>query len=422
MAISPRSRRAIGRFFLLAMVGTHAFFLWSVRGRIQKGDPDFTVYYTAGKILREGRGRQLYDAHVQEAVQREFATNSDIRRGPLPYIHPPLEALLFLPLTFLPYGKAFVLWNVLNLGMLFAIARLVRRDLSALQQVSIWEWVLALLAFFPVFANFLQGQDAILLLLAFVLGFRALEHNAEFIAGCWLGLTVFKYHFAIPLVVILAVWKGRRLAAGFALTASAAVVISLAIVGWHGALQYPAYAWYIATVPGHGQTPLGLMPNLLGFATGWSFLEDFGFMRWAAIVVSAGLLIAVACMRDLARGPNQGPNNDPRLFRLSFACAVVAAVLVSYMANAHDLSLLVLPLALVADHCVAGWSERQVRALLVPVAPLLVSPIWIFLWMWWGKLNLVVILLLWWVYAMRREMLRLTVSGVRAAAPVTSSP
>ncbi|MGP8093146.1 MAG: glycosyltransferase 87 family protein [Candidatus Sulfotelmatobacter sp.] len=433
--IPPRSWRTIGRFLLLMMVAIHAAFLWSVRGRIQKGDPDFTVYYTAGKILREGHSAELYNGFTQQTVQWEFATDSDIRQGPLPYIHPPFEALIFLPLTFLPYGDAFVLWNLLNLAMLFAIALLLRRSLDtggdSLRQIPLWEWVLALLAFFPVFANFLQGQDAILLLLVFVLGFHALDRNADFTAGCWFGLGVFKYHFVIPLVLILAVWRGRRLVLGFAAAASAAALLSLGIVGWHGALRYPGYAWRVVSLPGHGQTPIALMPNLLGFATGWPFMENLGW-PWRLIVLAAdaALLIVVARISHLARAngandrtPKQTRNfTDQQFFRLSFACAVIAAVLVSYLTNAHDLCLLVLPLALLADYVAIHWSERQaVRVLLIPVVPLLLSPLWIFLWMRWGKLNLVAIPLLWWIYAMRRELQRLRNNQAGTAARITSS-
>ncbi len=116
---------------------------------IAKGDPDFTVFYTAGKMLREGRSAELYDPRAQQAVQREFTNNSDLRRGPLPYIHPPFEALVFLPLTFLPYGWAFSLWNLLSMGMLLEVALLLRRTLTSLREVPVWEWLLAFLAFFP---------------------------------------------------------------------------------------------------------------------------------------------------------------------------------------------------------------------------------------------------------------------------------
>ena len=67
-----------------------------------KGDPDFTVFYTAGKMLREGRASQLYEPRRSRPCRESLPTDSDLRRGPLPYIHPPFEALLFVPLTFWP--------------------------------------------------------------------------------------------------------------------------------------------------------------------------------------------------------------------------------------------------------------------------------------------------------------------------------
>jgi Glycosyltransferase family 87 len=383
--------------FLLAVLGTHVFLLWNVRNRVPKGDPDFTVYYTAARILREGRGPALYDAATQQAVQWQFTANSDIRRGPLPYIHPPFEALVFLPLTYLTYSTAFWVWNSANLLLLFVIALLLRRSSLSLPAIPMWEWVLALLAFFPVFANFLQGQDAILLLLVLVLAFRALDRNAPFLGGCWLGLGVFKYQFVIPLIVILAVWKSWKLISGFAATGSLMGLLSLAIVGWHGALQYPAYAWRIVSVPGHGQTPPGLMPNLLGLVTGWPWPRDMAWaLRLVVIAGSAALLVAVARGRELG--------SDRRSMRLGFGCAVITAALVGFNTNMHDLCLLVLPLALLADHCAGRWSDRRrTRELLVPVLPLLISPLWILLWMEWGRLNLMAILMLWWLYSMKKE-------------------
>jgi hypothetical protein len=397
---------------VLAVLGTHAFFLWSVRARIAKGDPDFTVFYTAGKIVREGRGSQLYDGPTQQAVQRDFTTDADLRRSALPYIHPPFEALLFLPLTFLPYTAAFVLWNAVNLGLLFVIALRLRESVSFLRQVALWKLVLIALAFFPIFANFHQGQDAILLLLLVVMGFRALENEEQFTAGLWLGLAVFKYHLIVPLVLILALWKGRRFAAGFAAMASAAAVVSVAIVGWHGALEYPVYAWRVVSGPIFGGIPFRQLPNLLGLVTGWPYVEKAGWpARTAVLVATLALLIVVA------RCP--GATKDRRVFRLCASCAVIAALLAGFSTNTYDLSLLVMPLAFVADYCLSERSENsQARAgLLVPAIPLLISPLWFLLWMRWARINVMAVFLVWWLFAIRSEIMRLRARGGEAPIP-----
>jgi hypothetical protein len=380
------------------VVSFHILFLWNLRGRAKKGDPDFTVYYTAARILREGHGHSLYDPGTQLAAQREFTANSDIRRGPLPYIHPPVEALIFWPLTFLPYFTALELWNALNLFSLMVIWLLLRRALPSLQKIAFGDWMLLSLAFFPVLANFHQGQDAILLLLLLVLGFRALDRNSDFAAGCWFGLGVFKYHFVIPLFLILGLWRGRRFIFSFCTTAASMALISLAIVGWRGALQYPVYAWRVVSMPSLGGLPPSLTPNLLGLLAAVPFFHQGWPLRSATLIASLGLLLAVAFM-----GRSKG--DRPRS-RLNFAAAVIASLLAGYSTNTYDLSLLLLPLAIVANNCLTDDCPKSSTAkfTLLPVLPLLVSPLWFVLWLHWWRTNFMAVFLLLWIYAIWREL------------------
>ena len=349
-------------------------------------------------MLREGRGPQLYHPNAQLAVQAEFARNSDIRRGPLPYIHPPFEALFFLPLTLLPYAQAFVAWNLINLAILFGVARLLKNSLLSLQSIPIWQMVLLGLAFFPVFANFHQGQDAILLLLVVTLSFRALDRDADFLAGCWLGFGLFKYHLILPLALVLTIWRGRRFILGFAASSSAAVLISLGLVGWKGVTEYPAYAWRVVSQPAIGGIPPRQLPSLFGLLAGWPLSQQIGSaVPVAAVAASVALLIIVAALRKCAR--------DKASFRLCFAGAVIAALLVGLSTNSYDLSLLVLPLAVL----VGCRFERPLdgSSLIAPAVPLLISPLWFFLWMRWQRINLMAVFLLWWLFVLIAEVRRL---------------
>lgn len=399
--ISVQAYKTGAYLFLVGMLATHAYFFWSVRGRIARGDPDFTVFYTAGKVVREGLGSELYEPGTQKQVQREFATDTDIRQGALPYIHPPFELLVFLPLTFLPYRAAFVTWNLVNLGLLAGVMWLLKGSVAWMKGIPVWLLVLASLAFFPVFANFHQGQDAILLLGFVVLGFRAWERGEEFAAGCWLGLGVFKYHLILPLVLVLAIWKGRKLAMGFGVVTAAAALVSVGIVGWHGALRYPVYVWRVVSEPAYGGIPARQLPNVLGLAAGWPVTPSGGLIiQLIVLVCTLGLLAVVVRLRGLAP--------DHRLSRLAFACLVIVALLIGYSTNSYDLSLLVLPLALVIDYCaeeLRGNPDAWGR-LLAPVVPLLISPLWFFLWMRWEQLNLMAVFLVWWLFAIRGEMMR----------------
>ena len=400
--------------FVAAMIVTHLFFLWRVRDRIAGGDPDFTVFYTAGKILRQGLGAQLYSPRMQLAVQAEFAANPSLRQGPLPYIHPPFEALFFLPLTYLPYPTAFVVWNLINLVILVAVAVLLRKSLPQLHLTPVWRLVLLCLAFFPIFADFHQGQDAILLLFIVTLSFLAFDRNSDFAAGCFLGFGLFKYHLILPLALILAIWRGRKFLAGFSLSSLTVILISLGLVGWNSALQYPLYAWRIVSQPAFGGIPPRQLPSLFGLLAGWQLSPQINLVIQVVIAISsAGLLILIAGLRTFAQPRRQS--------QFCFAAAVIAAVLVAYSTNTYDLCLLMVPLAVSVDACLADPSAAQ--RLLVPAIPLFVSPLWFFLWMRWQRTNLMVLFLLWWLFALIVEIRRLqrTTAEPRPASAVIAN-
>jgi hypothetical protein len=395
------------RIFVTGMLCLHLMFFVNLRERILRGYPDFTVFYTAGTILREGLRHQLYDPHIQYRVQQVFTGGLiESRRGPLPYIHPPLEAVVFLPLTLLPYRQAFVAWDLLNIVALFGVAITLRRDLNILRAIPPWEFVLGFLSFFPVFLCLLQGQDSIVLLLLFTLGFSALKRDSDFLAGGWFGLALFKFQFVIPLMLLISFWKRKRAAWGFAVVACLWALLSVGLVGWDGMLAYPKYVLQIARAPSLGGVPPELMPNLRGLLEGWSFssssssADSVPTMMSALVLVLSALLLGFAAIKGKVASRNQ--------LDVAFSLAVVVAALISWHTNAHDLCLLLLPLVLLADY---GWTfladfPGRKAALLVPALLLLISPLWFVLWLEGSNINLMAIPLLWSVWQISREAVR----------------
>jgi hypothetical protein len=219
------------RLFIAGMLCLHLFLFINLRERIKQGYPDFTVYYTAATILRNGLGHQLYDAHVQYEVQKRSVGVIASRQVLLPYIHPPFEALIFLPLSYLPYPQAFALWDLLNVGALFGVGLLLRKSVGGARPDSGVGICFGSLAFFPVFICFLQGQDSVLLLLFCGLGFNALKKRADLLAGCWFALGMFKFQFVIPIVLLIGIWKWRRAAIGFVVVSTLLVLISVGLAG-----------------------------------------------------------------------------------------------------------------------------------------------------------------------------------------------
>jgi hypothetical protein len=395
-AAGIKSRRLL-RVIVAGTLCLHLLVFVGLRQRIERGYPDFAVYYTAASMLREGLGHQLYAERAQSEVQLQFTGELQSRRGPLPYIHPAFEALIFVPLTWLPFSRAFLLWDLLNVAMLLGVALLLRAD-TALRLIPPWEFVLTSLAFFPVFVCLLQGQDSILQLLFLVLVWRSLKKQADVMAGCCLALGSFKFQFVLPIVLLLFFWKRKRILLGFVPVAAVLAVTSLGLVGWQGLLDYPAFVLRIVGSPGLGGVLPDFLPNLRGLVMGWQH-HPSATIGAGIIILGSGGLFAFAATTGK---PKSGADN----INLLLALAIVVSGLIGWHTNSHDLTLLILPLVLVADYCLHAPPQKSEQrfALLYPAIAVLISPLWFMLWFVIGHMNLMAIPLLWWVWKIAAEL------------------
>jgi hypothetical protein len=383
------------QFFVVAMLWLNLLFFLDVWQGIKLGYQDFTIFYTAGKILRQGLGHQLYDRKIQYAVEESITGHIAFRLGPLPYNHPPFEALIFVPLTWLSYQQAFVAWDLLNVAALFGVALLLRRSVGAVRSLPPWKFVLGSLAFFPVFVCLLQGQDSILMLLLCTLAYHALKREADVLGGCWLGLAAFKFQFMVPLLLLLVIWKRRRVVLGFGAVVLVLGLLSAALVGVKPLLQYPGYVLQIANNPGLGGVPPQFLPNFHGLAMGWP--PPFSGKLGSALAGLSSVLVFLFAASKGWASPRPGK------LELQFSLAILVSVLIAWQTNSHDLSLLTLPFVFLVDHVLRA-PRRQGINLLIPTVPLLVSPLWTTLWLVTTRVNLIAIPLLWWTIEIGNEL------------------
>lgn len=375
---------------LTGMLLIHAVLFWRTRERIGQGYADFTIFYAAGQMVRQGLGHRLYDDALQFQIQRSFASGVRIRQGPLPYNHPPFEALIFLPLTSLSYPAAYAVWSLVNLGILLTLLLVLRSHIAILHREPLGLWWLGAMAFFPVFVALLQGQDTILLLFLQAFSYVSLKRKFDFVAGSWLGLGSFKIHLVLPLILFLLAWKRKKAVMGFALTCFCLGAVSIAIVGWPEAMRYPHYVLHLEKIMGRGAIVPSDMPNLRGMVEGWSVPRAFpGAAHLLTAALSAGLLFWV-----VMNGRTQPDSSDD--FDMKFSAAIVATLLVSYHSFAYDLTLLILPVLLIINH----WSEarclgsRRSITLQVSTALLFLTPLYMLVWFRGNHLNVFAIVLL----------------------------
>lgn len=370
------------------MLALHLILFWIVRREALSGSCDFSIFYTAGQMLRRGDAHILYDSDAQLALQREFVKESFIRKGPLPYNHPPFEALVYLPLAYLPYSSAYFLALLVNLATLAAGIYIVQPWLGNIRERFPILFVLVPLAFFPMFYSLIQGQDSVFLWAIYCLAYSEFRRKRELTAGLLLGLGLFKFHLVLPFAFVLMLCGYWRSLVGIAISASVEFAVSLKIVGWNELLYYPRFILTINRQLHRGVIVPENMPNLRGLLTGWPILSPPP--RWleaALLLLSLGVLIWAAYRW------NPRKVHDVTAWNMGFSLALIATFLVGYHSYTYDMSFLLLPILLIIDFLL-GSESANTKYLWVTLSLLFFSPLQLVLMLRYAHQNLFALVVL----------------------------
>jgi Glycosyltransferase family 87 len=314
---------------------------------VRDGHADFRANYTAGYMVRTGEMHQIYNYDAVKAAQDRLVSREPV---PLPFIHPAYEALLYVPLSFLSFRRAYCVFLFLNLLLLLSCYRLMRAEIYQLG--TIWKPLpmVIFLTFLPVAAALMQGQDSILLLALFVCAWRLMKQGDDLFAGLTLGLAVFRFQFVLPVWLLFLLWGKWRIIAGTALSGAICSLVSIGLVGFGNTKSYlqALASMCVGGVP-HPESvrydqPVATMASLRALVTelvsGWM---PKGYVQIAVLVLSIAVLLWAAWS-----GSRWTRNSDLLLLTVS-----TSAVL-GYHVLPHDLAILLLPLAV--------WLARSVRA------------------------------------------------------------
>jgi len=402
------------------MLLLHAVLAWRSWRAIGTGLPDFSIFYTAGVILHEGHGYELYDDRVQEAVQRSFSPIGLQKRGSiLPFNHPPFEALVFIPFARLPYIGAYLVWLGINLGLTLSVLVLLRRNFVILGSAPFYLWMLAGFGFYPLFLALIQGQDSILVLFCYTMAFLAFRRGFESREGAWVGLGLCKFHLVLAFVVPLILLRRKKFLAGFFSVALCLALLGLAAVGWKGCLSYPAYviasennpSYFWNSFIGHAANIRGVVESLCPPA--------HPHLRIGLTLVFC--LMLLGALTSAARKAFRPAAVYPELI---FALSLIATVLVSYHMLAHDMSILFLAALVVLEVLLSsqmfhGWSKR---ALVGCIGTLFCSPVYILFALRYQHSELLGAVLLLFFVVLFVEFLRMQPGSDARPAPVLAKP
>jgi len=235
------------------------------------GSLDFVALYSAARLVLLGRGAAVVDQSAILEIEHLVAPD---RLALLPFVHPPVVAVILAPLAALPLAVAYAVMVAIGAGALVAAALLLAPLAQAGQRRVLLAF--AILAPSSTFA-LAQGQTSPLILLAVAASGRV----SPYARGLLLGLTWLRPQIA-PVFAVAAL-TDRRSALGMGTSAALIAVASVALVGIQGASSY------IAQLAG---------------AFDWSVTGALGLERsigWTGIAVATGagpigVVLAVASL------------------------------------------------------------------------------------------------------------------------------
>jgi len=320
--------------------------------KVLKGNSDFLAEYTAGLLLLQGLGSQVYDLEVQKQVQEQVlaSLNSDVRfaDGLLLFSHPPFVAVSYVPFASLPYVAAYVAWSALS-GFCFTVglAQLIRH--YGLRRQRDFELiVLACLLCLPLAVTLWQGQTTGIAFLFLAIAFLNLKKGFDFRAGLYLSLALVKFQLLPATLLILFLKRRWQALLGFSAGGLALLFLSWSVVSLEGLSDYLKLLYELpAWVGRYGVNPIGahcirgqmfllLYDRLPGMVSMLTFLAD-----------AALICVLLRCWKGDWR-----PESE--LFDLRFALLVVVGLLVAPLVNFHDLALLLLPGLIIFHYTRAG--------------------------------------------------------------------
>lgn len=312
-------RRVLAVALALAVAGV---ILIGAQTRASRLSADFTVDYSAGLLVREGRLAAIYDqAQLAEVLQR-FAPNGAIDPR-LPFNKPLAAALPYAVLSLLPLEVAFRVWQVISAGLLLVMLLLLQR-LAPLGRRGLSFGMLGLLAAVPTAATFDEGQITPLLALGAALmiaSLRAKSLPLALAAGALLAVK--PQYLPAYLIVTLAARAWRPLLA--AAVGGTVVLLSPLVGGWDNlvAMVHQAEAANQVVDVRLNEAWIGVLGALLPAAA------------LTAVAITTFLLVhAVMCWLAWRRSTSL----------MAFAAlAGVLAVLASPHALPHDLLILAVP-------------------------------------------------------------------------------
>ena len=296
----------------------------------QRTGSDFIGIYTFGAIAHRQGFQQIYDFAAQEQAQEDML---GFQTKPAYYAHVPYIALPAYLLVDSDYTASLIRWSILLLALNVLNAHIlsqtfVRPELFGAHRVVLFAGAFL---FFPTFSGLMNGQDDALLLLGAALCLAGLRSGRDLEAGLGLSLTTIRPQIALFLAIPF-LFRRQKVFLGFAAGAAALGLLSLALVGRDGLLDFAASLRALEStiwVEPHARD----MPSISGMIRRGFDVIDADAVRalvWGLYAIGIGIFSAT-----WRAGGEVTPSR--------FGSLALASLLFVPYSHYHDLTLLLVP-------------------------------------------------------------------------------
>ena len=327
---------------LLLVVGFMGFAWQALRPLVFNADMyDFNSYYVSAYATQKGLDPYAFDTLTPLA--KELGA-----RKVTVYRYPPFYTLLFLPLSFLPYSAADLVWRMLNLALIiFAVWLIVKTLALPLNGKTALVIGMIVFNYDPLIYNLAIGQINLLILILLVGAAYAWMRQREVLAGVLLALGA-SIKIAPAVFFLYFLWKrGFRLVA-----AGVAAMVAFALLAFC-ALGEQATRTFVTILTAFAQEDNAWVANqswrgflarlFVGDEYVHAFYPDATLER---ALYYAGVLAIVAFTAFVLYRSRRA-----NLFHLEFAFVLLAFHLVSPTSWVHHLVWIIYALVALAFAC-----------------------------------------------------------------------
>jgi hypothetical protein len=316
---------------------------------------DFCQDYIAANSLR--RGGSLYGEDIKN-LEKEL-----VGFGGIQNFHPPFNALLFLPLSFLPYKTAYIFLGIISIVLLLLINQLVVMGLK----IS-GEWFLNLTCFtlywYPVFYCLGTGQSSMIIAACLVGGWFCLRFEKTNIAGFLFAIATLIKLFPGLILLYLFMRKDWHTFLATVFFIVFGLFVTAFIVGFNDMQTYSIIMvardideWR-GFVLNHSVT--GVITRVFGDRTVWTepLIQLPQINSFLIIFLNLSILIYTIFKIKVMAVKKE-------LFDYGFGLTIVAMLLLSPITWEHIFPVLILPISLLLREYVKERSPRKLRIILL---------------------------------------------------------